>query len=99
MKRVEIIFDESNENEIMMILRQARVENYSRYHGITGHGSSGSKLNNAIGPGINNVIVVYVDDEAALRITTAVKRFKEVSHQAGGHAATRCAVSTVDEFI
>lgn len=99
MKRVEIIFDESNENEIMMILRQARVENYSRFHNITGHGSSGSKLNNAVGPGINNVVVVYVEDDAAERITTSVKRFKDVSREAGGHAATRCIVSTIDEFI
>ncbi|MBN2712508.1 MAG: hypothetical protein JXR97_08785 [Planctomycetes bacterium] len=99
MKRVEIIFDESNENEVMMILRQAQVENYTRFHNVTGHGSSGSKLGNAVGPGINNVIVLYVEDGVVPRLTSAITRFKNVSRESGGHAATRCIVSTVEEFI
>jgi nitrogen regulatory protein PII len=99
MKRVEIIFDEANENEIMMILRQAQVADYSRYGSVTGHGSSGSKLNNAIGPGINNVLVVYVEDEKVEKITASIRRFKEVSRSGGGHAGTRCIVSSIEEFI
>lgn len=99
MKRVEIIFDESNENEIMMILRQSQIENYTRFSKVTGHGSSGSKLGNAVGPGINNVLVVYTDDEGAERMTGAIRRFKEVSSEDGGHAATRCIVSEITTFI
>ena len=99
MKRIEIIFDESNESEIMMILRQAQVENWTRFHGITGHGSSGSKLNNAIGPGINNMLLVYVEDDMVERVTGAVRRFKEVASAERGHAATRCIVSSIEEFI
>lgn len=99
MKRIEIIFDEANENEVLMILRQAQVEHYTRYHGVTGKGSSGAKLNNAIGPGINNVLVVYASDEQVERITTAIRRFKQIATESGGHAATRCIVSTVEDFI
>lgn len=99
MKRVEIIFEESNENEIMMILRQAKVENYTRYHGVTGKGESGEKLNNAIGPGINNVIVVVVDEEAAGRVVAAVRRFQDVTRRMDSAPATRCIVSPVDDFF
>lgn len=99
MKRVEIIFEESNENEIMMILRQAKVENYTRYHGVTGRGESGEKLNNAVGPGINNVIVVIVDEEAAGRVVAAVRRFQDVTKRMDRAPATRCIVSPVDDFF
>lgn len=99
MKRVEIIFEESNENEIMMILRQAGVENYTRFHGVTGKGASGEKLGNAIGPGINNVIVVYVDEEVAGRVVAGVRRFQDVTGRMGRPPATRCAVSQVDDFF
>lgn len=99
MKRIEIIFEESNENEIMMILRQSAVENYTRYHGVTGKGSSGEKLNNAIGPGINSVIVTIVDEEAAGRIVAAVRRFQDVAGRMGRPPATRCVVSQVDDFF
>lgn len=99
MKRVEIIFEESNENEIMMILRQAKVDNYTRFHGVTGKGESGEKLNNAIGPGINNVIVTIIDEEAAGRVVAAVRRFQDVTKRMGRDPATRCVVSQVDDFF
>jgi nitrogen regulatory protein PII len=99
MKRIEIIFEESNENEIMMILRQANVEFHTRYHGVTGKGESGEKLNNAIGPGINNVIVVIVDEEAAGRVVSAIRRFQEVTGRMDRPPATRCIVSQVDDFF
>ncbi len=99
MKRIEIIFDEANENEVLMILRQAKVENFTRYHGVTGHGSSGAKLNNAIGPGINNVLVAYVEDDVVKLVVGAIERFKKIAKDSGGHAATRCVVSAIESFI
>ncbi len=99
MKRVEIIFEESNENEILMILRQARVDSYTRYHGVMGKGVSGEKLGNAVGPGINHVIVVIVDEEAAGRIVAAVRRFQDVTRRMDREPATRCIVSPVDDFF
>lgn len=99
MKRIEIIFEESNENEIMMILRQARVENYTRFHGVTGRGASGEKLGNAIGPGINSVIVIFVDEETAGRVVAGVRRFQDVTARMGRPPATRCGVSQVDDFF
>ncbi|MDF1811117.1 MAG: hypothetical protein P1V20_02855 [Verrucomicrobiales bacterium] len=99
MKRIEIIFEESNESEIMMILRQSKVENYTRYHAVTGKGASGEKLNNAVGPGINSVIVVIVDEEVAGRIVAGVRRFQDVTGRMDRPAATRCIVSQVDDFF
>lgn len=99
MKRIEIIFEDSSEKEIMMILRQAKAEFYTSYHGVTGKGASGEKLNNAIGPGINQVVVVIVDEETASRIVAAVRRFQEVSQRMNRPPATRCIVSPVDDFF
>ena len=99
MKRVEIIFEESNENEILMILRRAKVECHSRFHGITGKGVSGEKLNNSIGPGVNHMILVIVDEETASQIVGAVRRFQEVSQRMERPPATRCIVSQVDDFF
>ncbi len=99
MKRVEIYFDESVENEIMMILRQAQVENWSRIDNVRGHGTSGSKLGNAVGPGINSVLVVFAEDESAGRVLEGVRRFKQVAADAGGHAGTKCAVMDVEAFV
>ena len=99
MKRVEIIFEESNENEILMILRQAKVEYYTRFTGVTGTGESGTKMNNAVGPGINHVVVAIVDEEAAGRIVAAVRRFQEVTTRMERPPATRCIVSQVDDFF
>lgn len=99
MKRVEIIFDESVENEIMMILRQAQAAHWTRFDNARGCGVSGAKLNNAVGPGVNSLLLVYVEDEQAARIAEALKRFKKVSHDAGGHSGTRCAVMNVEQFF
>lgn len=99
MKRVELIFDEANESEILMILRQSQIEHYTRHHNVTGHGSSGRKLNNAIGPGINNTIILYLEDGQVPPLLRLVRRFKEIAHEGGGHAGTRCAVSNLEEFL
>jgi len=99
MKRVEIIFDEAVENEIMMVLRQAQVENWTRLDSVRGHGSSGSKLGNSVGPGINSMLIVYAEGDKVERLVEGVKRFKQVARDAGGHACTRCIVSEVERFI
>jgi len=99
MKRVEIIFEESNENEILMILRQAKVEGYTRYHGVTGKGESGEKLGNAVGPGINNVIVAYMEMEEAGRVVAAIRRFQDVTRRTERDPGTRCVISQVDDFF
>lgn len=99
MKRVEIIFDEANESEILMVLRQLQLENFTRFHNVTGHGSSGAKLGNSVGPGLNSVLVIYTEDDVATQLVAAVRRFKEFSSKDGGHAATRCAVSDITEFV
>lgn len=99
MKRVELIFDEANENEILMILRQSQIAHYTRHHGVTGYGASGGKFNNAIGPGINNVIVLYLAEDQVPPLLRLIRRFKEIAHESGGHAGTRCAVSDLETFL
>jgi|GEM_PF-4298560 len=99
MKRVELIFDESNEAEMEMILRQCGVEYYTRFHGVTGVGQSGAKLGNSTGPGINSFIIAYVEADSATRLIAAVDRFMEVCRQNDTSPATRCIVSTIEEFL
>ena len=99
MKRVEIIFDETRENEIMMILRQSGATNYTRLNAVLGDGSSGPRLNNAVGPGQNSMLILVLEDAKADRVLQSVKRYKQLAREEGGHAATRCVVSPVSEFV
>jgi len=96
MKRIEIIFDESLERQVLMLLRQNGIEHYSKLEMVKGVGTSGSKFNDPIGPGINTLVFSYVPDEKLPALVRGFKRFKEVQGEGSG---AKMAVSSVEEFI
>ena len=96
MKRVDLIFDESLERQVLMLLRQNGVEYYSKVELVKGVGSSGAKFNDPVGPGINTIVFTVIPDEKLAALVRGFKRFKEVQGESSG---AKMAISSVEEFI
>ena len=96
MQKLEIVFDEALEPQILMLLRQNGLEHYTRFDSVKGVGGAGAKFDTAVGPGVNRVVFCVVDDDKVPGFTRAFKRFKDVQ---GEHAGATLIVSTVSEFL
>lgn len=98
MQKVEIIFDEVLERQVLMLLRQNGIEDYTRLDLVKGVGGNGKqkKFNDAVGPGINSLIFTIVEDDKADRIVRSFRRFKGVQ---GEHAGAQLCVSAVSQFV
>lgn len=98
MQKIEIIFDEVLERQVLMLLRQTGIEDYTRFDLVKGVGGGGrqKKFNDAIGPGVNSLVFTVVEDDKAERLVRGFRRFKEVQ---GEHAGAQLCVSAVSQFV
>ncbi len=83
MKRVEIVFEESLENRIEVLLSTLAIEHYTRFDGLTGVGDSGRRLNTAVGPGTNSLVFVVVEDDKVDKLQRALNMMKAASPSLG----------------
>ncbi|MEW6410033.1 MAG: PG0541 family transporter-associated protein [Nitrospirota bacterium] len=96
MKMVTIIYDSEIDNQMMVILKRANVEKYTKIEDVRGVGSSGAKLNNPIGPGINSMVIVVVDDNTAESLKKSLSALKKSTIEKSGFKAI---ITPVEEFI
>ena len=76
--RVEIIFSQAVEEDFFETFRKEKVAyHYSKIHGVTGAGLSNPKLGDAIWPQLNEMFVIYCDNEEAEKIIAVVEKLSE----------------------
>lgn len=78
MKLVMVAYNEAIDNEVMGMLEEIPLENYSKVLGTYGRGvSSGAHLGDDIWPGRNNILYVVCDEAESKKLLVAVKELKK----------------------
>lgn len=84
MKMVMISYNEAIDMEVMEVLEQCGLENYTKIMGIYGKGkSSGTHLGNDIWPGKNNILYVACQDEEAKQLISGIKSLRKTLSKEG----------------
>ena len=79
MKMIFISFKQSDENQIMQILKNLQIKSYTMWTDVLDKFDT-SKLrlgNDIIGPGSNSVILISVDQEKSSSIIKRIKKLNE----------------------
>ncbi len=73
MKRIEIIFSQSIEEDIFLALKPIpAAQFFSVIPGIRGRGYSEPKMNDSVWPEVNELMIIYCDDESVGPIRAAI---------------------------
>ncbi|MDO9542331.1 MAG: hypothetical protein Q7J98_08415 [Kiritimatiellia bacterium] len=84
MKMIMITYNEAVDMEIMELLENCGLKNYTKIGETFGRGvSSGTHLGTDIWPGLNNVLYVASPDDAAQKVLTAVRALRNSLGKAG----------------
>jgi len=77
-KMVMISYNEAIDDEVMEVLENCAMKNYTKIVGVYGKGTaSGTHLGNDIWPGRNNLLYVACDEEQAEQMLTCVKELRK----------------------
>jgi len=78
LKMEMLVYNEAIESEVMEVLENCGMKNYTKIAGSFGRGStSGTHLGNDIWPGRNNILYVACDEQQAAQMLSCVKELKE----------------------
>lgn len=78
MKMVMITYNEALDNEVMEILGNCALKNYTKIPGVFGCGtSSGTHLGTDIWPGRNNILYVACQEDESKKIIASVKELRK----------------------
>ena len=84
MKMIMLVFNEAMDEEVAEILRQCRLDNYTRINGVFGKGTtSGAHLGTAIWPGRNNSLLMALPDEAVGPLLECVRELRKTMGSEG----------------
>lgn len=77
MKMVMIAYNEALDEEVMEVLGDCAMQNYTKVTGVFGRGnSSGTHLDNDIWPGRNNILYVACEDKSARQLLSCVRALR-----------------------
>lgn len=79
MKRIEIIFNQSLEEDVLLALKPiAEAQFFTMIPGVHGQGYSNPKQGDSVWPEENSLMIIYCDtDDAAHAIQKAIKKVQE----------------------
>ena len=84
LKMLMIIYNEALDNEVMEIMQDSLVKNYTKITKTFGRGeSSGIHLGTDIWPGLNNIMYVACQEPQAKGILLRIKELKQNAGQEG----------------
>jgi len=74
MRRIEIMFSQAIEEDILAALKSIDEDSfYTIIPGVRGRGFSSPKMGDAVWPGSNEIMIIYCKKEAAEKIETCIK--------------------------
>lgn len=78
MKMIMLVYNEALDNEVMEILENCLMKNYTKLTGVFGCGtSSGTHLGTDIWPGRNNILYVACEEAVGKKIIASVKQIRK----------------------
>jgi len=77
-KMVMIAYNEAIDAEVMEVLADCGLENYTKIMGIFGRGStSGTHLGNDVWPGRNNILYIACEEKQAQQLLSCIKELRK----------------------
>jgi len=77
-KMVMVVYNEAIDLEVMQVLENCVMKNYTKVMGVFGKGTaSGIHLGNDIWPGRNNILYVACDEQQARQMLSCVKELRK----------------------
>lgn len=78
LKMVMVVYNEAIDMEVLEILNNCEVKNYTKVIGVYGKGNtSGTHLGNDIWPGRNNILYVSCDETDAKKIISGARELRK----------------------
>lgn len=78
MKMVMVAYNEAIETEVMEVLTECGLKNYTKIAGVFGRGeTSGTHLGNDVWPGRNNLFYIACEEQEAKKIVSCVKELRK----------------------
>lgn len=78
MKMVMVVYNEAIDIEVMEVLENCALKNYTQIKGVYGRGrTSGTHLGNDIWPGRNNLLYIVCEEEEAKELFSSLKELKK----------------------
>lgn len=78
MKRVEIIFSQSIEDDILESLKDIQAAQFfTLIPGVRGRGYSTPKMGDPVWPEVNELMIIYCDDDSSEEIRERLERVRE----------------------
>ena len=74
---VWVFYDRAIDEEVLEVLTSCGVEQYTRWHDVSGVGSTGPHLGDHVWPALNNVMMAVVPSERSADILDRVRRLRE----------------------
>lgn len=65
MKRIEIIFSQAVEEDLVLLLSTKGIKKYTKIYGVMGQGESIPKMGDSVWPQLNTMFIIYCDEEQA----------------------------------
>ncbi|MCM8770838.1 MAG: hypothetical protein NC936_03095 [Candidatus Omnitrophica bacterium] len=73
-----IVYNEAIDMEVMEILENFAMKNYTKITGVYGRGTtSGTHAGNDVWPGLNNILYVACDEEQAKQMLAAIRELRK----------------------
>jgi len=93
-KMLMISYNEAMDQEVMEILENCAVKNYTKIPGVYGKGtSSGTHLGDDIWPGRNNLLYIVCEEKPAKQLLIGVRALRKVQ----GHEGVKAFMLGVEE--
>jgi hypothetical protein len=74
---VYLFYDRAIDEEVMDVLTSCCIEHFTRWHDVSGVGSTGPHLGDHVWPAMNNVTMAVVPEERREEILQRVRRLQE----------------------
>ncbi len=96
MKMFMIMYEYAIDAEVFAEIKKTSIAGYTKWSKVKGAGpETGPKLDTRFWPGLNDVLVVVVDEKDAVKVKEMVLQLRSKYPQAG----VRCFVVPVEEMI
>ena len=77
MKMLLIVFRDSLEDEIVVLLKEFNVKAFTELHKVGGTGETGDAFHSFASPGANSMILTALADDQAERVVEGLKSFRD----------------------
>ncbi|MDP2940020.1 MAG: hypothetical protein Q8O13_08080 [Candidatus Omnitrophota bacterium] len=78
MRMVMIVYNEAIDMEVMEVLKNCALKNYTKIMGVFGQGTtSGTHLGNDIWPGRNNILYIACEEKQSIQMLSCIKELRK----------------------